>query len=614
MKYPRILLTSLLSLTLCIAFFPEIAFSIDDNTPATHSGDVSDREENIWIFFRDKGHEVEKNPVTFLNRCEANVSPKKRERWTRQGKRGKLVDYHDIALYRPYIETVSHIEGVVLRARSRWLNAISVRVKSGSISDILELPFVKDVSSVRTASRKTWYPCGREGKPPEHAHGTEQDSRGDSVRLSTHGTEGYGPSYYQLDQIAVTSLHDAGYMGEGIRIAVLDTGFRTAHRCFGQLRVAGERDFINDDDDTAFDPVQDGEWNELYYHGTYVLSILAAYDIDRMVGTAPRAEYLLAKTEDVTDEQPIEEDYWVEGIEWADSLGANVVSSSVAYSDWYDYADMDGETAVTTIAADLAVERGIVVCNAVGNIDFQGGDIRDWVIAPADGDHVLAIGSVDKKGDRSYFSCTGPTADDRIKPDLCAMGEDVYHVSYRWDENRPDDENYDSTGSGTSFSTPLAAGACALLIQVHPEWNPLTLARQLRENASLGAFGLSNNEIGWGVIDAFSAAGLDTSPPTDIPKSDYLYSFPNPFTDRTFFVYQLSTTCDVTLSIFNIAGELINELAQGTQSPGRYGETISTTVTWKGVNRRGEKVAPGIYTVLFQAGDYRETSSIALIR
>ena len=234
-------------------------------------------------------------------------------------------------------------------------------------------------------------------------------------------------------------------------------------------------------------------------HGTQVLSVIGAYKEGALIGPAYGAEYLLARTEDVASETPVEEDYWIAGVEWADTMGADIVSTSLGYNIWdegtgedYTYEDLDGNTARITIAADWAVERGITVICAAGN---EGNDPWHYALFPSDGDSVIAVGAVNPDGSPATFSSRGPTADGRIKPDVAAPGVDVLIAV-----SAPD--SY-ALSRGTSYAAPLTAGVAALLLQAHPEWGPMDVREALRRSGD-HALGPDNN-VGWGVINAEAA-------------------------------------------------------------------------------------------------------------
>jgi subtilisin family serine protease len=291
--------------------------------------------------------------------------------------------------------------------------------------------------------------------------------------------------------INVRPIHAQGLTGRGVIVAILDTGFRKSHLAFQSSRVLAERDFVMGDSDVQQNPADPKDYSDL--HGTACWSLLGGYAPGQTIGPAFGADFILAKTEDVRSEKPIEEDYWVAGMEWAEALGADVLSSSLGYTGWYTFAKMDGQTAVTTRAADRAVGLGVVVVTAVGN-ERQ----NSWghVIAPADAFGVIAVGAVDARGALASFSSPGPTADGRIKPEVCAMGVNNYIATNSSDTKF-------SWGSGTSFSTPMTAGVAALLLEAHPDWTPAQVRTALMQTARSAS--APGNDFGWGLINAAAA-------------------------------------------------------------------------------------------------------------
>ena len=314
----------------------------------------------------------------------------------------------------------------------------------------------------------------------------------------------YGNSLNQLIQIGVVNMHNKGLHGEGVTLAILDTGFRKSHEAFAAHyadgRVIAEYDFIFNDSNTANEPIDDlTQWD----HGTYIWSVSGGQSDGDIYGPAYEASFLLAKTEDIRSETPIEEDNWVAAVEWADSLGADVLTSSLGYIDWYTYADLNGAIAVTTIEANMAASMGIVVCNANGN----NGPGSGTLMAPADAFDILAVGAVNGLGTIANFSSRGPTADGRIKPEVCARGVST------WAANSSSNIGYSSV-SGTSLSTPLVAGAACLLVQSRPNFPPQIIRQALMETASIATS--PNNNYGWGIINIEKAANWGAEFSADI--------------------------------------------------------------------------------------------------
>jgi len=297
----------------------------------------------------------------------------------------------------------------------------------------------------------------------------------------------YGESFGQLDQINAIAAHDAGYKGQGVLVLMLDTGYYKDHESMPAERIIAEWDFINNDGETQ-NELNDPESS--HNHGTYTTSTLGGAFEGQLYGPAYEAEFLLAKTEDVSQEEPIEEDWYVTGLEWGELLGADVASSSLGYIDWYTFDDLDGETAVTTIAVTIAIENGMTVATAAGNYGDNG------IIAPADAFDVITCGAVNVNGEIAGFSSHGPTADGRIKPDVCAQGVNTYCA------NTDDPSSY-RTANGTSLSTPLVGGAVAVILSARPNWTPY----MIREALMMTANNVDNpdNQYGWGVIDIMAA-------------------------------------------------------------------------------------------------------------
>jgi subtilisin family serine protease len=456
-----------------------------------------DPEIAVWVFFVDKG---ERSPreVEEAVRELMSVYPGRTVARRMAARAGRPFDVNDLPLHRPYVRQVA-AAGVEIRAFSRWLNAVSVEATPDRIRALDRLDFVASMKPVG----------GRSGGPSPVTR--KAPSPPPSLGF-------YGPSYRQLQQIQVPALHTEGYTGAGVVIAIFDTGFWTEHESLNGLNVIAEHDFINDDDETANEP---GDTIHQHYHGTMCLSAMSGNTPGTLMGPAYAADIILAKTEDITMEQPVEEDYWIEAAEWADSLGAQVISSSLCYKNWYTYEDMDGETAPITIAADRAAVNGIAVVNAAGN---SGASSWQYIAAPADGDSVISLGSVDSTGIRSYFSSKGPTYDGRIKPTVMAMGEDTWLAD-------PSGASAYRRGDGTSFATPLAAGAIGLMLEKNPGWT----SEDVLEAIMMTGTRAQNPDTlcGYGILQAHSAseyplAGLAAGP----VKAPVLRVYPNPCRTR----------------------------------------------------------------------------------
>jgi hypothetical protein len=450
-------------------FSGEIAPSV-----RTWCGTAEDDETiAVWVFFRDKGALPSLRLESMLREIAAAYPARTVERRL-AARPTRPFDIGDIPLHRPYIEELKSL-GVEFRTFSRWLNAVSIEASAAGISDLAELGFVSRITRV----------SGRRGSPQPETYGIVRPPR--SLDL-------YGSSYTQLAQIQVTDLHSEGYTGAGVVVAIFDTGFWLDHESISGTTVIAEHDFINDDGVTANEP---GDDPSQHNHGTCCLSLLAGNSPGTMMGAAYDAQYILAKTEDTTMEQPVEEDWWIEAAEWADSLGAQVISSSLCYNDWYTYEDMDGETAPITIAADRAAVNGIAVVNAAGN---SGASEWRYILAPADGDSVISAGALDSTGYRAYFSSQGPTYDGRIKPTIMAMGQSNFIAD-------PLDIGGYRRGSGTSYACPLIAGAAALILQKNPGWTSAEVIEAVKATGTMSTE--PDTLYGWGILQAHDASNHD---------------------------------------------------------------------------------------------------------
>jgi hypothetical protein len=444
----------------------------------------SDSAIAVWVFFTDKGIKTNGEYRKAIEECGYQVSERSIERRKLRGKK-PIFDFTDIPVKNQYLDELKNLN-VKIRVVSKWLNAASVLANKNQIGEIEKLPFVRTIEKVVTFYRK-------EPFPSEEYLKKFYEAPKDQIL-------GYGQSYAQLAQIHVPELHNLGYSGKGVLITMLDTGYFIHHRAFEHIlnegRLVATWDFINGDED-----VEDNS-DVQRDHGTFTFSAVGGFVNDTLIGPAYGAQFALAKTEVEASETQIEEDYWVDGIRWADSLGADIVSSSLGYLDWYTYEDMDGNTTLCTIAADLAVSKGIVVVNAAGNErNCSFPPCWDYIIAPADGDSVIAVGAVDINGIIASFSSIGPTYDGRIKPDVVACGVNTFCASpYPYP-----DGSYARVG-GTSLSTPLVAGVCALLLEINPDWKPADVIQALHKTSSQADH--PDNLMGYGIVNAAKATGF----------------------------------------------------------------------------------------------------------
>ncbi|HKQ19945.1 MAG TPA: S8 family serine peptidase, partial [Candidatus Eisenbacteria bacterium] len=381
-----------------------------------------------WVTFRDRGPEGWADSARARSEADAFLTPRALARRSKAAGAPAI----DLPPPAPYVAALESA-GARVRVRSRWLNAVSVDAPPAALERIRSLPFVASLAPVSTMERQA----------PGVTAGVAAPATAEEFNFGAGGD--------QLDMLHVPEAHAMGYTGAGVLIGVLDTGFELAHECFARLDVRDQRDFVFNDSNTGFDASQDAVGQSS--HGTATLSAMAGYAPGKLIGAAYGASFLLAKTERTNSERPIEEDYWIAGLEWVEAMGADVATTSLSYPDWYRREERDGRTAPVTRMANLAWERGLLLVNSVGNYGPGGTTLAP----PADAPGVLSVGAVDRNGRVVGFSSRGPAADGRVKPELCALGSGV-RLAGAWGHDAYE------FASGTSFASPLVAGLIARLL------------------------------------------------------------------------------------------------------------------------------------------------------
>ena len=435
-----------------------------------------------WVFFTDKGPEVIAQSTAAYKQAGRRISQRALVRRAKMKPDGALLDTYDLPVSKDYLQAIE-AAGFEIKVVSRWLNACSVVLAKDQLTRLLSLPFVARITPVHAMT------------PVPEISGSES-KLGKVNGASEVAQFDYGPSIDQITQINVQRLHNADIAGAGVLVGLLDSGFNYKnHPAFSHLVVVDEHDFVFGDELTAN---QIDDIAAQHNHGTQVLSVAAGFAPGHLVGPAYRAEFILAKTEDLRSETPAEEDNWVAAIEWMEARGVDVASTSLGYSDfdapWTDYtwADLDGNTATVSIAAEIAVMKGVVVVCSAGN---EGNKSWRYITPPADARDVISVGAVQKSGERAAFSSLGPSFYSRLKPDVMALGANVSMVN-------PAGEGY-TTNGGTSFSAPLVAGVVAQILSVHPELTPLQIMEALHSTASRA--NAPDSLSGWGIVDAVNA-------------------------------------------------------------------------------------------------------------
>jgi serine protease AprX len=423
-----------------------------------------------WVMFKDKNG----TPYS-TSTPSAYLSAKSIARRSAQG---IGIDNSDLPVTPSYVSQVAAVPGVTVFYRSKWLNGIVVVLTNTAVINT-----INSFSFVTTTNQVHRY---RITLPIVNASLLPDLGSGNKVQ-ATSGYN-YGPAAWQAAMLGVDCMHNLGFRGQGMTIAVLDAGFQNANTnsvfdsLFMENRLLGTRDLVMGDTMVFEDDI----------HGAYCLSTMAANQPGIIIGTAPKAKYWLLRSEDVSTETISEEYNWVRGAEFADSVGADICTTSLGYNQFdgglndHTYADLTGRKAPMSIAANMAARKGMFILNAAGN---EGTSTWHYICVPADADSICTVGAVDSLKNKANFSSFGPTADGRIKPDLCARGQSAYVCS-------PTSTNA-FYGSGTSFATPILAGAVACLWQSKHALTNMQLLRGLKQYASNSLS--PNNAIGWGI-------------------------------------------------------------------------------------------------------------------
>ena len=476
----------------------------------------------VWIYFSDKDGSA---PIS--------LSAKTLNRRAKNGIQNDNL-WYDFTVSSKYIDQLSS-QGIKVINKSRWLNAVSALCSKSDLIKIANLTFVDQIKPVVGYTRTSSL---------EYS----------DIDPSSRDFD-YGNALEQIEQINVRELHEQGYTGNGVRILVMDTGFSLTHNSLLGINVIEQWDVLKNDQETADETEEEVAVNQ-DYHGTAVLSTIASNAPGEFMGVAFNAEFLLAKTEDVAQEVQLEEDNYVAGLEWGEENGADVVSTSLGYLDWYEYSDMDGSTAVTTIGVDIAASLGVVCVTAAGN---SGSSSWYYIIAPADADSVISVGAVDDNDIIATFSSHGPTSDGRIKPEVCARGRQT------WCVNPNSNTNY-SRLSGTSLACPLVAGAAALIIQARPDWSAMEVRDAIMMTASMADN--PDNTYGYGILNAGEAINYGTTTKND--NADYspidynlIRAYPNPFNPSINIEINVNPLTELRMDVFSYSGNHVANIFNG---------------------------------------------------
>ncbi len=491
--------------------------------------DAFSQSYKYWIEFTDKN-----NSPYSISTPSAYLSARA---IARRAKHGIPVQLNDLPPNPAYIDSVVS-KGVKLLNRSGWFNAISINTSdSTKMAKIRALPFVKSSKYVLSVK-----------KTHSTNHFIETTQNNSPYSVSSYN---YGNSQNQVHQINVDCLNNMGFRGKGKRIAVIDTRFGVADTlsAFDSLRNRGG--ILATWDFVWQQPVVWDDTNNTDVHGQEVLSCIAGNLPGQLLGDAMDADFYLLRTEDANSEYMIEDDNWASGAEYADSAGADIITSSLGYSVFtndpgssYTYADMNGKVAVASRAATIASEKGLVVCVAAGN---EGGSSWQYITSPGDADSILTVGAVDFLGNYATFSSTGPTSDHRVKPDVCAQGEFTALAS---------SSGGVTFGNGTSFATPLIAGGVASLWQADSNASNYEIMSAIKQSAS--QYANPDSLLGYGIPNFCTARSIIISAEENKVLTNLNSVFPDPFTDNITISFYSSIVQTVNVKMFNSLGQLVN--------------------------------------------------------
>ena len=492
----------------------------------------------------------------------------------RRQKQNIAIKERDLPVNTNYINLVKET-GVVVKNQSKWLNAVTISTNDETkLSSIKKLVFVKSITlTADPASSKihtTKFDVSNIQSPISNSDITDRHPERDQREVIPRGVEGrrernegqlsalstlnYGPSFFQADQINIDCMHDLGFMGQGMTIAVLDAGFFKADSlpAFDSIRMNGQllgcRDFVTGDTLVFED----------YPHGMNVLSCMAGNLPGQLVGTAIKAKYWLLRTEDAGTETLQEEVNWLVGAEFADSVGADIINSSLGYSKFdggigdHYYSDMDGNTTIVSNAADWAASVGIFVTTSAGN---SGGPPWFKITAPADADSALTVGAVDSAGIIAGFSSRGLTFDGRIKPNTCARGVQALVAA---------NTGGTTLTGGTSFSSPITAGAVACLWQANPTANIIDLIYAIQASASQAL--IPDSVYGYGIPNFCKADSILvivlSGNNFDANSENILSVYPNPFNSNFVIEFYATKKESVLVELYDVAGRKVVSLEQ----------------------------------------------------
>ncbi len=547
----------------CLLFFFFLAFFTAEAQYSRH-----------LIQFSNKGG----TPYT-LNNPSAYLSSKAIARRTRYNIQ---TDSTDLPAPPRFLDSLRAAGSVVVHSYSKWLNqALIITTDAAALTKINQLPFVKSSSPI--ATRPELISAPEDKFAIEMSSVVNQSANNNNVQADALN---YGSAYAQVHIHEGEFLHNQGFMGQGVTIAMLDAGYfrYDVLTAFDSLRkdnlILGAYDFVKNESSVAED----------HPHGMYCLSILAANRPGQLVGTAPKASYYLFRTEDAGSEFPIEEHHWVVAAERADSLGVDIITSSLGYTTFdnsafnHTYADMNGRTTMITNGADMAMKKGMIVCNSAGN---SGTDSWKFIVAPADGDSVFAVGAVNASGIPANFSSYGPSSDGRIKPNVASVGWGTYFIQ---------GADLVAQGNGTSFSNPNLAGLIACLWQAFPEFTNMQILDAVQRSSS--RYTSPDDRVGYGIPNMPMAFDILVQKKREkLLGSDWVKIFPNPFSTGLTIFLKANNTGKITMQLTDMAGRTVKTSSLDVQQGQFY------TVTEDNLGQ----LPSGVYNLRIVDGSSKKT-------
>jgi serine protease AprX len=510
----------------------------------------------------------------------------------RRAKNTYPITLEDVPVNANYLQGVSNAGGQLF-ARSKWYNGVVTVINSQTdYNAIAALPYVQNLTKIALRT-KSQIPVAKFNVEEQTVQLINKNVI--SSKLNSTDKYQYGQSFNQVDMLGGVCMHNKGFDGAGTTIVILDSGFENADimtafdSARNQNRILSTYDFVDMNTSVYTD----------HNHGANVFSCIGANVPNTMIGTAPQAKFHLCRTEDVFTEYPIEEYNWVSGLEYADSVGADVVNSSLGYTNFDDpiynhvYGDLNGRTSPASNATSLAARRGIVVCNSAGN---EGNNTWKYIGVPADGDSMLAVGSVNSNKVRSGFSSKGPTADGRIKPDVAAQGGGTF-LAYT------NGTNVFGGSSGTSFSSPLMTGMVACLIQAHPNAKAMQIINAVKQSSH--QFSNPDSLLGYGIpnfckADSLLSFILKLSDKNTI-VSNSIQVYPNPFNETLQIAVQSTLVREkIKIKMYDVIGKLIRT------------EEVFSVTNKNNIHLNTSELNKGIYMIKVEFAD--QSKHVELIK